>query len=233
MQRNENQTWIPLPIIRLTALFPPPPTPMTLIRAPSMLEPKALTKLLLQNLPSLAAISHICSCGFSPQNCVLEVLEAFHCVIVLRSSDGEEMLPRWWEWHGETEVVDEDDGHGLSPAIINSMPNFEMLSSAQLELFFLFLLSAALLRLEAANWTGWTGRMWTIAQDLCMWISCNGIQVWWEPNVLSECGETIARKNKEVGARELRLKRSARGPGRDGWPQRVTGEYEPGVSGGR
>ena len=158
MQRNENQTWIPLPIIRLTALFPPPPTPMTLIRAPSMLEPKPLTQLLLQNLPSLAAILHNCSCGFSPQNCVLEVLEACHCVIVLRGSDGEEMLPRWWEWHGETEVVDvdDDDGHGLSPAIINSMPNSEnaQLSLAQLELFLLFLLSAALLRLEAANWTG-------------------------------------------------------------------------------
>jgi hypothetical protein len=93
-KETKNQTWIPLPIIRLTALFPPPPTPMTLIRAPSMLEPKALTKLLLQNLPSLAAILQICSCGFSPQNCALEVLEACHCVIVLRSSDGEKMLPR-------------------------------------------------------------------------------------------------------------------------------------------
>ena len=28
-------TWSPLPIIRLTALLPPPPTPMTFIRAPS------------------------------------------------------------------------------------------------------------------------------------------------------------------------------------------------------
>ena len=92
-KENENQTWIPLPIIRFTALFPPPPTPMTLIRAPSMLEPKALTKLLLQNLPSLAAILQICSCcGFSPQNCALEVLEACHCVIVLCGSDGEKML---------------------------------------------------------------------------------------------------------------------------------------------
>jgi hypothetical protein len=75
-----------------------------------------------------------------------------------------------------------------------------MLSSAQLELFFLFLLSAALLSLEATNWTGWTGRNGKQSTRI---VHVNQLQ--WHPSVMgAECSRRMWRDDCEEKQRSRR-----------------------------